>query len=285
MTDLVTPKPGETPPADPPKTEPPKVEPPKVADPPKVDPPKPPDAPAGPRELSGDDDEPKAGERVVLSSEAFRKRLERSNKAQLRAEFGTDDPKVLKEKLTKLETYEAAEEERRKAALTKEQAQEERATKAEERAAAAEARVAEIEESSVVREADNELREVLKDVVKPKYWKHVRVDLAEHLDAEYGEKLDAMTDAQRETAVKDWAKKYVEENPEYATAPPVAKKEDPPPPPAAPQKVPLTNGIGNRGRPAPVTTKFEGKTLKPGQPNSMTAAEVAEWKRLPGNAY
>lgn len=274
----VTPKPGEVPPpADPPKADPPAPPVAKV-DPPKVDPPAP---PAGPREIA-DEEDPKAGERVVLTTEALAKRMARSSKAQLRAEFGTDDPKVIKDKLERLATFEANAETARQAQLTKEQKAEEERTAALERATAAETRLAEVEENTSAAEADAQLKYALQDVVKPKFWKHIRSDLADFLVAEHGAALETMSDADREKIVKDWAAQYVKDNPEYAaTATPPAKKDDPPP-----VVVPLTNGVANRGKkPAPVLTKFEGKTARPGQPNSMTPKEFAEWKRATGNNF
>jgi len=278
---VVAPKPGETPPpADPPKVDPP-ADPPKAADPPKVDPP----APAGPRELTGEDDEPKPGERITLTTEAMAKRMQRATKAQLRAEFGTDDPKVLKDKLDRLTTLEAEAEERRKAQLTKEQQETEARQAAERERDEARRELAEERENANAQQGETEIRESLKDLIKPKFWKHIRADLAEHLVEEFGEKLESLTTAESEAAVKAWAEKYLKDNPEYA-----AKKDEPPPPAKkdepAPIVVPLSNGVANRGRkPAPALTKFEGKTLKPGLPNSMTAKEVAEWKRATGNNY
>jgi hypothetical protein len=277
------------PPAEPPK---PAEKPPTPA--PAAEPPKPAEAkPADAVTDLADGDEPKPGQRIALTSEALRKRNERAVKATLTAEFGTDDPKVLKEQLAKLKTLEAAEEEKRKAQLTKEQQLEEAKTAAEARAVAAEQRAVEVEEQHEVAQADLAIRDSLKDVVKGKYWRHVREDLATHLaDQHDPEKLDAMSDADREKIVLDWARQYVIDNPEYAAA-----KEEPKPAaeakPATVQKVPLQNGVGNpqgRGanaKPPPVITtgKFQGKTLAPGHPNSMTPAEVSDWKRTTGNNY
>jgi hypothetical protein len=240
------------------------------------------DKPAEPRVI-GDDDEPKPGERIAMSSEALAKRIARANKAQLKEQFGTDDPAVLKTKLDNLKKFEDEAEEKRKAQLTKEQQLEERARVAEEKAELAEARAAEVEESHQVDQADGELRDALKDVIKPKLWRHARADLAEHLAKEHGDKIDDMKDAEREKVVMDWATQYVKDNPEFAAIVPkvelATEKKDV-------VAVPLKNGVGNAGKKAVVVpTALAGKTLKPGQPNSMTAAEVAEWKRAHNYNY
>jgi len=236
--------------------------------------------PAEPRVI-GDDDEPKPGERISLSSEALAKRIDRAKKALLKETIGTDDPTVLKSKLDALKKFEDEAEARRLAQLTKEQQLEERARAAEEKAELAEARAMEVEETRQVDQADGELRDALKDVIKPKLWRHARADLAEHLAKEHGDKIDDMKDAEREKVVMDWATQYVKDNPEFAAvAPKVEEKK------AETVAVPLKNGVGNAGKkPVVVPTALPGKTLKPGQPNSMTAAEVAEWKRAHNYNY
>jgi len=236
--------------------------------------------PAEPRVI-GDDDEPKPGERISLSSEALTKRIERAKKAMLKETIGTDDPTVLKSKLDALKKFEDEAEARRIAQLTKEQQLEERARAAEEKAELAEARAMEVEETRQVDQADGELRDALKDVIKPKLWRHARADLAEHLAKEHGDKIDDMKESEREKVVMDWATQYVKDNPEFAAiAPKVEEKK------AETVAVPLKNGVGNAGKKAVVVpTALAGKTLKPGQPNSMTTAEVAEWKRVRGFNY
>jgi hypothetical protein len=285
-------KPGEVPAAEPPKpaAEPPK--PPAVVAPvvPAAEPPKP-AAQEAPVELA-DDAEPKPGQRISMTSEAMRKRIERGTKASLKEEFGTDDPKVLKDKLARLDKFEADAEASRQAQLTKEQKLEEKATAAEQRATAAEQRALEVEEQHEVSQADTALRDSLKDTIKPKYWRHVREDLATWLSENHDpEKLDAMNDSDREKIVTDWAAAYAKENPEFAVTAAIPVPE---PKPAVAAKVPLTNGVTNpqgRGanaKPTPVaiaTGKFAGKTAAPGHPNSMSPAEFAEWKRATGNNF
>lgn len=247
--------------------------------------------PKQPRVL-GDNDEPTAGELVTLSSDAFKKRIDRGTKKQLEAEFGTSDPAVLKAKLSRLTELEGQEEARTRASMTEQERLRADLDAANQRVEAAEARTRQVETDHLITQDENALRAVATEYVAPKYWRVVQADLATHLYDEYGEtRLEAMTEQERDQAVKKFFTDYVKENPELARAKPPAGGE-PPPPPAVVQR-PLTNGTANpRGRADPkpaanviTTGQFAGKTAAPGRPNSMTPAEYAQWKRQTGNNY
>jgi len=97
----------------------------------------------------------------------------------------------------------------------------------------------------------------------------------------------------KDPAVADqWFKTFVEKNPKYALAKPgeaakakseaeKAKTE------AEKAKPPITTGPPAKGKPKPVTGTglLNGKTVKPGQPNSMSAQEYAEYKKANGISY
>lgn len=231
------------------------------------------ETPPEPRQL-GDEDEPKPGERIVLSSEAMAKRMARANKAHLRELFGTDDPAALKGQLSKLQALEQEEEKRRQAALTKEQQLEERATTAERRAQEAEQRAIEAQDAREVDEFESDAKEELKDVIKPKFWRHVRTDLAEHLVSEYGDNLESMSAKDRADALRKWAADYVKENPEYA----VEKPKEETTTTAAVAKPALQNGVANPSgkKPAPAASTQETGRV---DVRKMNAVEYAAWKR------
>jgi len=257
-------------------------------------------APAAPTtEELGDDTEPTAGKKYTLTAEALRKRVDRGSKAFIKSEFGIDDPAVIKSKLAAADAAEKAAEEARRAQLTKEQQLTEDLRVANEARQAAELRAQEVEEAREIGTAEDAIRESLKETIKPKFWRHVRADLAEHLSSKFDpDKLDAMTDQEREKIVGDWATQYVRDNPEYAAKAErpaggaTEQKTEEKKPEAA--KVPLTNGTANPagagptgGKAPPVITtgKFAGKTAAPGHPNSMTKAEFEQWKRETGNRF
>jgi hypothetical protein len=262
----------------------PPVPPPVVAAPPAL-PAIPSSASRAPRTL-GESDEPAPGEEVVLSTSALSKRMDRYSKKQLKDLFGTDDPAAIQASLAKVTAYEAEQETARKAALTETQRLTEERNVALERASAAEARAEEIEYNRQADAVDGEIRTVALEFVKPKFWNMVRGDLAEHISATYTEaQLEQLEDKAREKIVRDWLGRYVTDNPEV--------KAGTAPAPATLPTAPLTNGVANPGgrgpeaRPTPNSgaNNLAGKTLKPGQPNSMTAAELAQWKRSTGNNY
>jgi hypothetical protein len=259
-------------------------------------PPAPPTAPVAPatpapssaskaRPLA-DDEEPRPGEELTLTTDALNKRLARANRKFLKDQFGTDDPEAIKASAKKLAELEAADEERKKAAMTEAERLKLERDQAVERMDAAIERAEQADFDRVVDAEEVELKNVAVEFVKPKFWKTVKVDLAEHLSETYtAEQLDGMKEAEREKVVRDWMGKYVADNPELA-----AKKEAAPP---APPTAPLTNGVSNakgRGadaRPAPVIASgpFAGKTLRPGLPNSMSKSELEQWKISTGNRY
>lgn len=296
MTDPVVPTPaaGTTPPAATPQTPPtPPPAAPPASPPPAAAPATSPAAAApstasqGPRKLT-DADEPQPGEEIVLTTDALNKRMERARRKLMKDSFGVEDPAAVKANLDRLAQLEAAEEQRRKAALTETQRlQEERDRAFAERDAANE-RAEQIEFDRMADAEEAELRTIATEFVKPKFWRTVRQDLAEHIADSYtAEQLDQMSETAREKIVRDWLGQYVKDNPELAKADAHAQ----PAPAAQPLQNGVTNPAGKGGgaRPAPVTQaltgKWAGKTLRPGQPNSMTNAELQQWKKETGNLY
>ena len=257
------------------------------------DPPKPDDK-AGkgePREL-GDDETPKPGEKLTLTTDALNKRMDRATRARLREEFGTDDPKVIKEKLAEFETLRKAEDERKKQAMTDLERAQTEAREWKTKADNLETAMQELRDSQDVAQVSDALKGVAAEFIKPKFWKAASAELAEHLGEKYtAEQLDKMSDDDREKAVRGWFTDYVKENPE------LAKEAAATPPPkddkaaakngsqnGSGKTVPLTNGTTNADKkdkspPVITTGRFAGKTAAPGHPNSLTATEFAQWKR------
>lgn len=239
--------------------------------------------PAAPRELP-DGEEPKPGEKITLTSKQLADRIDRASKqavsVKLKELVGTDDAQVIKDNETKRKQLEADAEKARLAGLGEIERAKEEARIAKGRATAAEERVQEIEENQAIAQAGEEVKVVALDFIAPKHWRHVKNDLSTHLANKFTvEQLDAMSEKDSEKEVRDYLAEYVKENPEFA------KKDGGTTTTTTPAKVPLTNGAGNQGdKPDPslAGTKWAGKTLKPGLANSMTAAEVRDWKKANG---
>jgi hypothetical protein len=112
--------------------------------------------------------------------------------------------------------------------------------------------------------------------VEPRYLKFARRELAEHL-REIGP--DAAKAYSEKELDRFFAKTLLKEFPEWAISKPT---------PPAPKKLPITNGPSpNRDKPSPNGggNGATGKTARPGQPNSMTAAEVRDHARKLGFSY
>jgi len=221
---------------------------------------------AEPHALKDDDEVPEDAELVTLSSTALKKRLQRATSAELKERFGTADVDSIKKKLARADELEKAEEDRRVAALDKEQKAAEKLKAAEERADKAEARARETRDERVVEKEEGRLQGLVGEHLKPKYWKHVSRDLAEHLRDTYSKKELAKLG---DKAITKWAEGYAKENPEYAKdAPAGDDKKDV-------KKVALDNGAKDEARPSNAGgPNLAQKTFKPGQPNSMTAQEA-----------
>ncbi len=195
--------------------------------------------PKQPVALKDEDDIPEDAELVTLSSAALKKRLQRASNAELKERFGTTDTAAIKKKLDRADELEKAEEDRRVAALDKEQKAAEAQKKAEDRPEAAELKLKQLGEDRLVEKEEGRIKEIAFGHIKPKFWKHAARDFAEHLRETYSEKeLLSLKDK----AIDKWFVEYVKENPEYL-------KGEAPEKPGA-------------------------KTFKPGQPNSMTSAEA-----------
>lgn len=222
---------------------------------------------SAPKALGADDELPEDGELFQLSRQALAKRLDRHTKRELRERFGTDDFDTIKAKLDAAEKYEQEREEKRRAALTREQRLKEDKAKAEARAQEAETKLQEERDRIEVREVDHTVRSIL-----PKF---IRDDKASMKFATFELKqyvlgLDDDEVGDPEKVVEEWAQKFVEEYPQFA-------REG-----AAPQakEVPLDTGTRPQ-RPEPLKGGTE-KDPRPGRPNSMTRAEFAAYKRRLG---
>jgi hypothetical protein len=253
-----------------------------------------------------DDDEPQPGEQIVLTTNALNKRIERATRTRIKELAGTDDPKTIKERLELATRLEAAETERAKAAMTETERAKADMAAANARAEAAELRAMELEEQQVVATTTQEIRSIADEHIKGKFFKLASADLADHLADVYTEaQLTAMTDKDKEKVVRDFFAQYAKDNPELAKGTDTAAAGGVGGGAGAaagagagggtpPARAPLTNGTANpKGRgthakPPPnvfTTGPWQGKTLAPGHPNSMTKQEVEQWKRATGNNY
>jgi len=264
---------ADTIPAPPPSAATPPAAPPQQqAAPPAAEPPAPPKKVVA---LSGDEDElPEGADKFELTRAALASRNTRASRKFLKDNFGTDDPSEVKKRLERLEALEKAEEETRRAAMTREQQLEEDLRK--ERAKADHWRQkhkAEIEERAMT-QSEAMVREVAAKHLKPKFiGDDVYRKLGRHLAKGYSRRdLERLESEGKISGVIDeWFGKYAEENPELSLGYEDRILGGAKPAPAA---RPLTNGARVDERPAPPAGPRQEKSFAPNAQNAMSPQEA-----------
>ena len=221
-----------------------------------------------PAEIDESADIPANASLIQLTPQALSKRLDRYTKKQLEEHFGTADVAQIKSDLAELKVAREEKEAARRAALTE-------IDKAKEDAA---------REKKRAEEAESKLQKTLDSHTYAEYDRAAEIALTEHLDPEAVElgilKLKkhvlSLDDDELEDPSKvfeTWAKDFAKKNPKYAKAAEAAPE---------PKKIKLNTGTDTRTRPEKSPVSLAEKTPRPGQPNSMSRAEVAQYKRQRG---
>ncbi len=238
--------------------------------------------------VKDDEEIPENAELLELTSKAFKSRLARHTKKELRERFGTDDANEIKAKLARLDELENKEEESRRAALDEKTRLEEDLAKANSRAEQAEFRSQQLHENQLVDKEESRIVTLGKEVMDPEEIEDQLPKLARYLKKEFTEKqLRKLPDSK----IAKWFADQVEKRPKLgkdyeskseaaakAAAKQAAKDAEKPR-----VKVPLNSGSKGNARPAPATgSGSDGKTFKPGQTNSMTSQEARAQARKQG---
>lgn len=247
-----------------------------------------------------------------MSQEAIAERTQRAIRANQRKLFGTTDEEEIKKIIERgkakgnvmsddqqkeYERLKRLEESRQRARMTAEQR---RAKELEER----DAQIAELKEQlkerdtqEAVRKQDAVITEAASPYIDDKYMKHARRDLGAHLLELQKEKPEQFAKF-GPTQLKRWFEKYAQDYPAFAkqqeetttTTTTEGGDGDGKPAttstPSRPVRRPVTT-TGKQARPPAPAPKdgpgmFKGKTVKPGQPNSMTKAELREYMKSQG---
>lgn len=219
------------------------------------------------RQLGDDDEIPEDADLLQLSKSALTKRLTRHTKKELRDRFGTDDMDKIKADLDELTTLRADREKRRRDEMTENQRLKEDAEREKARADKAEREKQEALDAQEYAGYDRDAQEILAPLVAKKHLGRAMRELKEHILT-----LDDKDLGKPKKVFDAWAKKFVEENPEFAKP-----KEEP-------KKVPLNTGANPNVKKEKSDPQLATKTPMPGKPNSMTRAEYAQYKRERGLA-
>lgn len=219
------------------------------------------------RQLGDDDEIPEDADLLQLSKSALTKRLTRHTKKELRDRFGTDDMDKIKADLDELTTLRADREKRRRDEMSENQRLKEDAEREKKRADDAERKHQQALDAQEYAGYDRDASEVLTEVVAKKHIGRAMRELKEHILT-----LDDKDLGKPKKVFDAWAKKFIEENPEFAKP-----KEEP-------KKVPLNTGSNPNAKKEKAPAGAADKTPMPGKPNSMTRAEYAAYKRERGLA-
>ena len=222
-----------------------------------------------PKQIEADDEIPEDSELISMSKQALTKRLDRHTKKELRERFGTDDYAQIKKDLDELKTLRDEKEQKRRAELSENEKLKEDLAKEKKAREEAERKAQQTVDAQVFAEYDATAKEVFGDKIAPKHVKRAMRELKEHiLGLEEGE---TPTDPKKAKKVfEKWTKEWLEENPEFAK------------PVDEPKKIALTTGSNPNARREKSDPQLAHKTAKPGQVNSMSKAEYAQYKRERG---
>ena len=238
---------------------------------------------------------PAAGRRPMTSdlpAEALAERLARERKAErdrVLKELGIEDPekhKAEREELSKLRTER---EKAERAKLSREQALQADLAKERQQREAIEAQLREVQTSRVYDRQEASIQSIAGRHITPARYRYARADFIEYVGSLPKAQVAKLT----EREIDRWFAKFAKDNPDFAlTKPEPAAPAAPAPEPARPEPVKRpVNAAATKSAaakpappPAPATpdpSTIDGKTFRPGQPNSMTKQEVRQaMKRL-----
>jgi hypothetical protein len=191
----------------------------------------------------------------------FRKLFERRTKAELRKQFGTDDLDAIKARLQEHEQLKAQQDEMRRAQMS--EAEQMKEDLAKERAARerAELKARQLQDRQQIARETLRVRALASKHVDPKMVRYAELELASFLRKKFTPKeMNKLKD----TDLDKFFKAFVQKNPKFA------KQEARPLP-----RVGVTNGVNPppRGQNVQQARPLQ-KTAKPGQPNTMSKAEL-----------
>lgn len=207
---------------------------------------------------------PKPEGRIELTKEDLDSRLSRAKRTALKESIGEEDPAVVKAKLERLAALEADGEAKRIAALSEAERTKEELARANARAETAEKALKEQRRSNIVARETQRVTGIAVKHIAPEATGYALADFSKHLKSLSRADANKLTDKDVEVFFRDLAKKK-----------PFMAKSTAPAAPAAP-KVPVTTGTVAARKPGtqPSGTPSGEKTARPGQPNSMSKAEI-----------
>jgi hypothetical protein len=193
----------------------------------------------------------------------FKKIFERRTKAELRKQFGTDDPEEIKTKLAEYEQLKAQSEEMRRAQMSESEKIKEDLAKERSAREKAEQKFQQLNDRQQVARETLRVRGIAAKHVDSRMVRYAEMEFASFLRKKYSPKeINKLKDGD----IDKFFKAFVTKNPKFSRQQTVA---------APTPKVGMTNGTISQQRAAATSqAKPQQKTAKPGQPNTMTREEL-----------
>lgn len=237
-------------------------------------------APATPASGETPDKGASGGKRLTLTPSDMRARLDRARSAELKELFGTDDRAAIKQRLQQIADLERQAEEQKRAQMTEQQRLQADLAKAQAERDRYRSELVMAQEREVVRQQGSFVEGIASRHVNSAALEEASLAFARHVS-----KTDPMVVARwTEKEVEAWFKGYVERKPFMAKGSATSQQQQPPPrrverraagaasPPPRPSAPSGSAGAG-------------GKTIRPGQPNSMTREEARAEARGRGYSW
>jgi hypothetical protein len=243
-----------------------------------------------------------------IPDEALKVRLDRERRKTEDEYFqllGVKTKAEAKAKLDSLKNAEQEGEKRRLAELSEVERYKAELATAQQRIAQLESQLAERDQEREHEQHEQVIVRVAGESIKPNALRLYKLDLAQHVK-KLGQTNPELAEKFGERGIRRFTDKWLKENPEFAKAsvdatqasagnaqkPPVTGAR-PAGTQSAPVRRPVTTGAPVRkiapppvnGQPSGANGVLNGKTIKPGRPNSMTPQEVREYARLQGVNY
>jgi hypothetical protein len=247
--------------------------------------------PANAAQPAGDDDGPDSHPKpddkgiIKLSMRDFMKRVRKSTKRELRDAGLPTDIEALRAYKKSIDEWEKTKEADRQAKLSETQKLQEERDRALERAAEADRRAERARDRVRRQRVERSVRQTAMKYINPERVERAMRDLAGEINSMSSRRQRKL----RSSFVDDYMKKlaadpYFARASTQAAPEPAAPEQAPAEPPAAAAPAPLTSGAPgkpDKPRPAPVNSVqsglWNGKTTRPGQPNSMTREELRQY--------
>ena len=238
---------------------------------------------------------------AVIPPERISERVTREKQKWELDEYGTNDAAAIakiradrKANETRLQELSAAEEERRRAAMSEKEKLEADLAREREEKTALRTQLQEFQENTIIQQQSTEIQRLAVGFIDndPEVLDFVLSKFAAHVKAQPADQLKRFTPRK----IERWFAEYAEKHPKYAK--PKDQPEtvaDKPPAAIAPEakppvrRVPITTStVAKAGAPKPppkppeAGSTYKGKTPKPGLPNSMNAAELRQYAKDTG---